>query len=60
MFSEQRRLERISVALFSLVVAMILLLPAWGQAAYAEDTSGDSVVYYDGTYEGSGQGYNGK
>lgn len=60
MFSEQRRLERISVALFSLVVAMILLLPAWGQAAYAEDTSGDSVVYYDGTYEGSGQGYNGE
>lgn len=60
MFSEQRRLERISVALFSLVVAMILLLPAWGQEAYAEDTEGSSAVYHDGTYEGTGQGYNGE
>lgn len=49
----------IGIALFCLVAAMMMLLPAGGQIAYADETGGDPAVYFDGTYEGTAQGYGG-
>ncbi len=59
MYAGQRLKGRIGIALFCLLAAAIMLLPAGVQTAYAEETAGESAVYYDGTYEGTGQGHKG-